>query len=54
MSFREIENDTEQRAVQDYTQSGFPYVGLELTKQFKSTLFPHQSRAVEWMLYRGM
>jgi len=39
-------------ATQDYTQSNFPYEGLNLTEKFKSRLFPHQSETVEWMLYR--
>jgi len=45
-----IQNNTD--ATNDYSQSGFPYAGLKMTNQFKSNLFPHQSRAVEWMLYR--
>lgn len=36
----------------DYSQSAFPYAGLQLNTKFKSSLFPHQSQAVEWMLYR--
>ena len=38
--------------VNDYTQKNFPYKGIEVTEQFKSPLFSHQSETVEWMLYR--
>jgi len=36
----------------DYSQTAFPYEGLQLTDKFKSKLFSHQEQTIEWMLYR--
>lgn len=36
----------------DYSQTLFPYKGIEPPANLLTSLYPHQSETVEWMLYR--